>query len=193
MKENSRDLVFSTVLRLLKETSLFELNISQLKKETGLSTGTFYYHFPNGIEDVLSGLFKKIAGELREQLIDLAMESDSLELTFKKVISQYFTWHSEQEDKSNFLFCVSATGFKDFREIMSSEFSVFSSRMYELFESKAKAEGRKIVDPIIMDAFLLGATRELVHSWIGRGRHIKELEELKKNYLNILFRTCIVS
>lgn len=193
MKENSRDRVFTTVLELLRDSSLYELNISQLKKETGLATGTFYYHFPNGIEDVLSALFRLIVSELREELLELAAEDAPLDITFKKVISRYFSWHATEIDKSNFLVSVSASGFKDFREVMRDEFSFFSTRMYELIQSKAQEQNYTLVGPTIMDAFLLGATRELIHSWIVRGRDEDELENLKDKYIDILFHTCIES
>jgi len=191
-KENSRDLVYSKVLGLIGTQSLYELNVSQLKKETGLATGTFYYHFPNGIEDILSGLFIKTVKELSTILISKAMKKKTLEESFNSVITEYFSWHSKETSKSHFLWSVSATGFKDFREIMVSEFNDFSSEMYEHLNDKASREGHCLVHPRILDAFLLGATRELVHSWISDGRDPKEFKKIQSNYIDILFDSCVV-
>ena len=191
MKEKSQEQVFTKVLDLVQKQSLYELSISQLKKETGLATGTLYYHFPSGIEDVLSGLFVKIVNELRVALFEKASSQNGLRDSFKAVISEYFSWHNKELLKSHFLYCVSATGFKNFREIMEKEYVSFSSQMYGHLEDKAKLEGLTLVDEKILDAFLLGATRELVHSWISRGRNQEEFVKLENTYIDILYNSCV--
>ncbi|EQC51560.1 TetR/AcrR family transcriptional regulator [Bacteriovorax sp. DB6_IX] len=193
MKESSQDLVFQKVLDLIEAQSLYDLSISLLKKETGLATGTLYYHFPNGIEDVLSGLFIKISSDLRDSLLQKAMGENDFKESLYAVIAEYFRWHSHEIQKSHFLWCVSGTGFKNFREIMMEEFAIFSKQMYEHLSSKAQASRLKLVEPMILDALLLGATRELIHAWISRGRDSLELEVIEKKYIHILYNSCIES
>lgn len=191
MKESSREIAYRAVLESLEETSLFDLSMSQLKKKTGLSTGTVYYHFPGGIEDVLSGLFAEILHEMQERILKVIFEGEDLKSTFNSMLLEYFNWHHEEKIKSQFLWSVSAGGFKNFREIITGEYEDFSRRVYSHLTKLAKEEGRDLVPPIILDAFFLGATREIIHAWIARGRDDKELNEIKTSYIDIIYNSCL--
>ena len=191
MKENSRRIAYRAVLDLLEGTSLYDLNMSQLKKHTGLSTGTVYYHFPGGIEDVLSGLFQQTLQEMQERILKAVLCGEDLRGTFSMMILEYFNWHHEHRVESQFLWCVSAGGFKNFREIITTEYDNFSKEVYLHLNKLASKEGLSLVPAPILDALFLGATREIIHAWITRGRDLDELEEIKLTYIDILFNSCI--
>ncbi len=193
MKADSKSLIRETVLDLLQSTSIFEISISRLKKETGLSTGTVYYHYPGGIEDVFCSIFIELASELREELFSEAEAEKSFKSTLEKIISFYFSWHQREVRKSTFFFSLSAAGIKDLRNLLISEFSVFSSGIYKLLVKRAQQEGIKLVRPVILDAILFGATRELVHSWINRGRDENEFEDLQSDFIKTIYRSCVES
>lgn len=192
LKESSKQIVFSTVLSELENVSIFEVNMSLIKKKAKLSAGTVYYHFPNGIEDVYSDLFINIVTDLRQELLNVSKKNNlSLKETLNILIDSYFGWHKTQKRESNFLWCVSGSGIKKLRLLLIEEFSVFSSGIYKILEKKANAEGIKLAPPAILDAILFGATRELVHSWITRGRDEQEFQELSKDLKSFLYRSCV--
>ena len=190
--KNSKEIVLHSVLDMLETTSVFEISMSDLKKKTGLSTGTVYYHYPNGIEDVFRSIFIELATELREILFTRAKKEQSFEKTLEEVITVYFNWHRTETRKSNFFYSISASGFKDLRNLLISQFNVFSSGIYKVLRERAQEEDVKIVEPIILDSILFGAARELIHSWINRGRNKEEFDDLVSQFICALKRACVV-
>ncbi len=191
MKQESKDAIFDGVLELMENESILDISVSKLKRHTGLSTGTFYYHFPNGIEDIFRELFIKLTSGLRKKVFSAAYNSSSVEETLESIVVTYFDWHQSNIRESNFFWVVSESGFSQVRELMVSEYKLLSSKVYEILDEQAGKDDVKIVGHYILDAILFGAAREFIHSWIERGRKKKEINNLKEEFINTLYRACI--
>ncbi|MGI4992088.1 TetR/AcrR family transcriptional regulator [Halobacteriovorax sp. GFR7] len=192
MKQDSKEAIFEGVLELLNKEAILDISVSKLKKHTGLSTGTFYYHFPGGIEDIYKSLFIKLSTKIRNRAFVAASSARSIEQTLNDLVCIYFGWHKNEVRESDFFWKATMSGFQEIRELLVSEYEILSTRIYEVLIKQAELENIRIVDRHILDAILFGAARELVHSWIGRGRDEKEFDLLKQQFIKTLNRACII-
>ncbi|MFG1492784.1 TetR/AcrR family transcriptional regulator [Halobacteriovorax sp. ZH4_bin.1] len=192
MKQDSKEAIFEGVLELLNEEAILDISVSKLKKHTGLSTGTFYYHFPGGIEDIYKSLFIKLSTKIRNRAFVAASSARSIEQTLNDLVCIYFGWHKNEVRESDFFWKATMSGFQEIRELLVSEYEILSTRIYEVLIKQAELENIRIVDRHILDAILFGAARELVHSWIGRGRDEEEFDLLKQQFIKTLKRACII-
>ncbi|EPZ49710.1 transcriptional regulator, TetR family [Bacteriovorax sp. BAL6_X] len=192
MKQDSKEAIFEGVLELLNEEAILDISVSKLKKHTGLSTGTFYYHFPGGIEDIYKSLFIKLSAKVRNRAFVAASNAKSIEQTLNDLVCIYFGWHKHEVRESDFFWKATMSGFQEIRELLVSEYEILSTKIYEVLKKQAELENTKIVDRHILDAILFGAARELVHSWIGRGRDEEEYDLLKEQFIKTLNRACVI-
>ncbi|MFG1501210.1 TetR/AcrR family transcriptional regulator [Halobacteriovorax sp. XZX-3] len=192
MKQDSKEAIFEGVLELLKEEAILDISVSKLKKQTGLSTGTFYYHFPNGIEDIYKSLFIKLSTKIRNKAFIAASAAKTVEETLIDLVSVYFDWHESKVKESDFFWKASMSGYQEIRELLISEYEILSTKIYDVLTTQAEVENIRIVDRRILDAMLFGAARELVYSWIRRGRDKKEFEVIKEQFIKTLYRACVI-
>ncbi|RZF21587.1 TetR/AcrR family transcriptional regulator [Halobacteriovorax vibrionivorans] len=191
VKQDSKEAIYEGVLNLLDEVPILDLSVSKLKKHTGLSTGTFYYHFPNGIEDIFKSLFVKLTSRIRNEVYQAAISAKTIDETLDALVTTYFNWHKNNLRESSFFWRVSESGFSEIRHLIQKEYRSLSTKIYEVLCEQGESEGVKVISPNILDAFLYGAARELIHSWIGRGRREEEFEKMRVEFIDALHRACI--
>lgn len=64
-KIKTRKKIYESAIRLFMEKSFDEVRISDIVEEAGISTGTFYYHFP-GKEDIIDEGYRDFDHELQK-------------------------------------------------------------------------------------------------------------------------------
>jgi AcrR family transcriptional regulator len=187
----TKKLVFDSVLSFLEEEAALDLTVARVKVMTGLSTGTIYYHFPKGIEDIYGYVFKSLAENLKTVLSAEVKESQCFKNTLHITLSRYFKWHDKNKRESNFFYKVNRAGLKSIDDLLDEEFSVLTRSVYSKLNELAKKEGKHLVEPFILDAVLFGASRELIHGWIKRGRKRGELKIILEEFLEIALRISV--
>lgn len=192
MKQDSKEAIYDGVLDLLDDVTILELSVSKLKKHTGLSTGTFYYHFPNGIEDILKSLFVKLTIRIRNEVYLAATSTETVEETLGALVSTYFNWHKNNIRESSFFWRVSESGFSEIRHLIQTEYRVLAVKIYDVLKAQAKEENIEIISSMVLNSILFGAARELIHTWIGQGRKEEDFERIKNEFITTLYRSSVV-
>lgn len=192
MKQGSKEAIYDGVLDLLDDVTILELSVSKLKKHTGLSTGTFYYHFPNGIEDILKSLFVKLTIRIRNEIYLAATSTETVEETLGALVLTYFNWHKNNIRESSFFWRVSESGFSEIRHLIQTEYRVLAVKIYDVLKAQAKEENIEIISSMVLNSILFGAARELIHTWIGQGRKEEDFERIKNEFITTLYRSSVV-
>ncbi len=86
--EAKEQLIFDTALRLIQQTGLSGLKMSELAKEAGVATGTVYIYFadkPTLIQQLYAYLLRKSLSDLGEGIND----TDPLRVKIQKITRNY--------------------------------------------------------------------------------------------------------
>lgn len=86
MNYNARDKIISTANRLVKQYGYEAITVNKIIEESGTSKGSFYYHFPNGKDDVVLEVLRIGYARSVEGSKSILARHNNLEEAFSQLI-----------------------------------------------------------------------------------------------------------
>lgn len=81
------------------------LTISGVCGKAGASIGTMYHHFPNGLDEMLSGVYLDLRIESDERVLDELTRHDSFEQGINAAIRTHLSWLAANPSRALFRLC----------------------------------------------------------------------------------------
>ena len=184
----TKKIILAKALELASTNPNWKISVSDLKRETGYSTGSFYHFFPKGSDDIASDLYVEILADLKNFIFDDTDSLRSIEKFMKKCVSNFFDWHLSHRDESLFLNHFSETAQAYQPEEAIKIRMAFSKKMQERLTEMSKVEFPKKKNnfQILLPAFY-GSCQEIVRVWSLQGRPDHFLEDSKNAMAKFLF------
>lgn len=171
---------------------LWGLNLADVRRRSGISTGSLYHHFPNGIEQVLLAIYEEAVAEVHRTVLVALDEQTSFEGCFPAALGAYLDWHAKHPTESDLVITVSNQGFPSFITILRERDRVFAGAVMDRVERHASRQRLTLASRAVVLPILLGTSRAVVHQWASEGRDPKEKRRLSRELPAALLRACVV-
>ncbi|MCM0606052.1 MAG: TetR/AcrR family transcriptional regulator [Xanthomonadaceae bacterium] len=185
---DTKEKILSTALHLISNNPNHRVSVSELKRETGLSTGSFYHFFPKGADDIAHDLYVLILGDLKNSIL---LGTDSISVTHKfihRCVDNFFNWHLNHPTESTFL--------NTQADIVQSERGALASQLKQQFAIKlteklttilTKEFPRKKFELRILIPAFFGSCQEYIKSWHMKGRPSSLIKDAKSKMADFLY------
>lgn len=180
--KRTRNKLLLAAKKVFLEYGYHETTIKLINSEAGTGHGTFYTHFPNGKDEVLSFLVREIMDEFYG-IADVEFKPKTTEEAYTIIYEQILQFVSLAEQYKNFLAILydaigsSEAMRKEWEEFLTNYLDRISRDIqYSIDEGLAKKE----LDSEIVARILLFSGERFLWEII-RGVNTKSIEEIAKN------------
>jgi TetR/AcrR family fatty acid metabolism transcriptional regulator len=158
--------ILRSAIRVFAAKGFFVSKVSDIARDAGIADGTVYLYFKSK-DEILHSIFDRAMEEfIGEGRRELALLSDPID-KLRRVAELHLEKLSEDRDlavvfqvelrgSTKFMQAFSASGFRDYLEIISKTFE----------EGQAAGVFRKDIKPIVAAKIFFGALDEMVTNWI---------------------------
>lgn len=87
-KIDTREKILISATRLFKMFGYDATGLNDILKESGAPKGSFYYHFPNGKEELALEAIKRMSQHVQQQMEEFLLDEEDASLAFKKFVRQ---------------------------------------------------------------------------------------------------------
>jgi len=185
----TRERILNKALELIHSNPDWRISVSDLKSETGISTGSFYHFFPKGAEDIAETLFFAVTKEVKIAILLRTEKSRTLSAFIQCCVDNFIDWHLDNEKKSVYLNRTGDLGF-DFSgsEKLQTVHKEFLYKFRVRFEELVAHEfpDARFNFEILVPLFF-GSVQEYIRSWNRRNRPVKEVKLAKKQIALFLY------
>jgi AcrR family transcriptional regulator len=178
----SYESVLKRALVMVVENPRWDFSISDLKKTTGLSTGTLYHHFPEGAQSVAEALYARVVAKSKAAILARAEKARNLDDLVKILVNNYLQWHELNEAESMFITrSADYSGFSKQSPELQRVQEEFGQRVGTLLSGFFHNESieTKVSLSIVM-SMIFGAAQETVRAWNRNGRQKQEMISVRK-------------
>ena len=180
--------ILTKTLQLISENPSKRYSISDLKRATGLSTGSFYHFFPRGADDILQDLYLMTLEDLKDSILKGTDEMVSTEMFIRKGVENFLEWHLKNTKESIFLNSQSDSILSTRTEEAFQIRQAFGLRLSEKLSSifTKEFQKKKLEQQIIIPAFF-GSCQEFIKSWQAQGRPKALIKNAKIKMADFLY------
>jgi AcrR family transcriptional regulator len=190
--DSAKERVQRAALEGFAADGLWGLNLADVRRRSGISTGSLYHHFPNGLEQVLLAIYEKAVAEVHRTVIEAIDEQTSFEGCFRTAVSGYLAWHAEHPTESDLVITVSNRGFPSFVSLLRERDRVFAAAVLDRLEGHASRQQLTLASRALLLPILLGTSRAVVHDWASEGRDPADRRRIARELPLALLRACVV-
>ena len=90
-KTDTREKILITASRLFKVHGYYATGLNDILKESGAPKGSFYYHFPDGKDELALEAIRRMSQNIQQQIENVLMEVADPALAFQNFVRQLAT------------------------------------------------------------------------------------------------------
>ncbi len=183
-KSGNRERIIAVALHLFTTQGFHATPIAQILKEADLSTGTFFYYFPdkNTLIDQVYLSIKKEGGETIRAIDDPDLPANE---RLERLVRAYVAWGVANPEKYRFMEQFSNS--PNIGEQVKHEGYREFARLHEIIETAIK-DGVLPDKPYAYYSVMIGQVLSGILILIGRGNTNMTQEEIIENGLNMLLK-----
>lgn len=158
--EAKEQVIFDTALRLIMQTGLSGLKMSELAKEAGVATGTVYIYFadkPTLIQRLYGYLLRKSLSDLEDGIV----ESDPLRVKIRKITRNYLDDNLKHPEYTAFFEQFFRSPYYVPSEAIVAEESTMMQPIFDLIVQGQQQTIIKEVNPELLVTLVCGMLDEL--------------------------------
>lgn len=163
-RQQTRDLVLDTALRLFSEHGYLGVRVEDIAKESGVSRATFYKHFAER-EQVLAELFQRLLGSEDAAAPAQPTTTDSVEQQLTEVVEAAVERMLEQEQLAKFVYSLPVRHSALLRPGVRTAPPVFERVTHLIEQGVAQGEFRDDVTVALLARHMLGALETAMRDW----------------------------
>ncbi len=99
---DKKSTILNTVLKLVNKEGFYHLSMKNVAKEAGIAAGTTYLYFSSK-EELINELYKLIAQEYRDSIINSYREDNSIEENFFEMAGKALSYYADNPDRFSFI------------------------------------------------------------------------------------------
>ena len=138
---DKKSTILNTVLKLVNKEGFYHLSMKNVAKEAGIAAGTTYLYF-NSKEELINELYKQIAQDYRDSIINSYREENSIEENFFEMAGKALSYYVENPDRFSFIQQYTYSPFI-FKETQEENFAILGTSSKIPGTGKKRKEGKR--------------------------------------------------
>lgn len=189
---SSKERLQRAALESFVADGLWGLNLAAVRRRSGISTGSLYHHFPNGIEQVLLAIYEDAVADGHRTVLAAVDAQSSFEGCFHAAVAAYLEWHAGHTTEGDLVITLSNKGFPSFITVLRARDRAFAAAVMDHLERHAKRQRLTLASRALLLPILLGTSRAVVHEWASEGRDRAAKKQITRELPLALLRACLV-
>jgi len=145
---DKKSTILNTVLKLVNKEGFYHLSMKNVAKEAGIAAGTTYLYF-NSKEELINELYKQIAQEYRDSIINSYKEENSIEENFFEMAGKALSYYVENPDRFSFIQQYTYSPFI-FKETQEENFAILEPLQKFLVQAKKEKKVKDLPDLMLV-------------------------------------------